>query len=362
MGDTTARQTIEEHWGGKIPSEPGRGNRGIFDAAVAGSIKGMLLLGDHVHYEDGSLGEVSKGLEKLDFLVVTDAFNSSLVDRANVVFPAAQWAEKTGTFTSIERRVQILRHVITNKQVDSRMDLDLLIELGKRLGGHGFDFDGPQSVFAEISRVVPEYAGLSYDRLLNEATITPRPSSDNPLPTQVLYSDRVLTWLQWPVAGRTEPDTPLLYAGGHFRYGKATLGALNWFQRPTMNESEYPLVLAHGRVLAQPGTPMEIVKGDGLNTIKREEKFLLNPTDAEQLGLEHGARAAATTAGGAVHYGVVEYSDSVLPGIVSLTTLFGEMAGSLDSSIHPDPMNHIPRLNAKPVRIVAEIPSEVTSH
>ena len=107
-------------------------------------------------------------------------------------------------------------------------------------------------------------------------------------------------------------------------------------------------------MLAQPGRPAEVAADGGRNRIERDEELVLSPADAERSGLEDGQRAAVTTAGGTTRRGIVRVSDDVLPGVVSLTTLFGELAVEVDSSEHPQAMNHIPRLNAAPVRIDAE--------
>ena len=351
VADPANRQRFSQAWGMQVPEQRGHGNRHTFDAVEAGGIKAMVLLGDHVHYEDGTLGDVGSALDKLDFLVVTDNFRSPLAEHANVVFPSRTWAEKEGTYTNIERRVQLLRHVALNKQTDARTDLEIVADLAQRLGAQGFDWEGPAEVFDEIARVVPEYAGLSHQALRDAAFEPPKPSNDNPLPTQVLYSTRVQTGIQWANPGAS--DGASLYAGGAFRYGKARLGELGWHTRPDVTTKEHPLMLAHGRVLAQQGMPLEVLNTGPVNTVKRDEQLVLHPDDAKRLKLEDGAAATATTAAGAVYRGLVRTSGSVIPGVVSLTTLFGELAACLDSSSNPDPMNHIARLTAAPVRVEA---------
>ena len=353
VADPQARARLGALWGAELPDGPGAGSRNMIAAARSGRVKAMLLMGDHVHYEDGTVGDAPAALEALEFLVVTDAFLSPAAQRADVVLPAAQWAEKQGTFTNLERRVQPLARVLTNKAVDSRSDLEIICGIARRMGASGFAYDGPEQVLDEIGSAVPAYAGISYARLLSEAVRTPKPSNDNPQPTQVMYSGDMRTGLQWPCTSAGDPGTPVLYAGA-FRYGKARLGALAWHPRPRQDDSRFPLLLAHGRVLAQPARPAEVVAEGGRNRIEREEELLLNPDDAARLGLAAGRRASVTTAAGSTTVGVVRVSEAVVPGVVSLTTLFGELAVSLDGAEHPDPMNHIPRLNAQPARVEAE--------
>ena len=357
IDDGDARARLGALWGAEVPAAKGAGARAMLSAARNGGLDAMLLLGDHVHYEDGTLGDVPAALDGLRFLVVTDGFLSPIARHADVVLPASQWAEKTGTFTNIERRVQLLSHVLTNKSVRARSDLDTLCALAERMGVAGFEYEGPDQVLDEIAQAVPLYAGISAERLRAQVISVPKPSNDNPQPTQVMYSGEVRTGIQWPCATGSDPGTPDLYANG-FRDAKAHLGALTWRARPAHDDERFPLLLAHGRVLAQPGRPAKVAASGGRNRIERDEELVLSAADAEHLGLADGQRAVAAAADGTSRRGVVRVSDDALPGVVSLTTLFGELAIAVDSSEHPDPTNHIPRLNAQPVRIEAEEPEE----
>ncbi|MYF64782.1 MAG: molybdopterin-dependent oxidoreductase, partial [Chloroflexi bacterium] len=200
LDDASAREAFGKLWGVPIPDERNPGNRSIFTRARDGSIKAMVMLGDHVHYEDGTLGDVMGGLDALEFLVATSAFPSAITERAHVVFPAEVWAEKTGTYTNIERRVQPLRKVAKNKRVDSRSDLDVLCALAAAMGAQGFSWDGPAQVLDEIARGVPEYAGISWERLMRERLDIVTPPSDEPQPTPGMYTGYVRTGRRWPCA------------------------------------------------------------------------------------------------------------------------------------------------------------------
>ncbi|MCY4448183.1 MAG: molybdopterin-dependent oxidoreductase [Chloroflexi bacterium] len=346
-----AREALGALWGAPVPLEIGSGNRHMFDRAREGAIKAMLVLDDHVHYEDGTLGDVTGGLDALEFLVATSAFPSAVTERADVVFPAEVWAEKTGTYTNIERRVQPLRKVAKNKRVDSRSDLDVVCAIAGAMGARGFSWDGPAQVLDEIGQAVPEYAGISWERLLRERLDIVTTPSDEPQPTQVMYTGNVLTGLQWPCAAEGSADEPEMFVS-RFRHGKAQLQPVAWHPRPTAG-AEFPLMLAHGRVLLEPGRKPNVTVVGKRNRVEREERFVLNPADAAAARLGEGDAASVTTADGSERRGVVALSDAVPAGVVSLTTLFGELAVEVDSSDRPDPMNHIARLNAVPVRIAA---------
>ncbi len=346
-----AREALGALWGAPVPLEHGSGNRNMIDRVREGAIKAMLVLDDHVHFEDGTLGDVTGALDALEFLVATSAFSSTVTERADVVFPAEVWAEKTGTYTNIERRVQPLRKVAKNKRVDSRSDLDVVCAIAGAMGAQGFSWDGPAQVLEEIGQAVPEYAGISWERLLRERLDIVNTPSDEPQPTQVMYTGNVLTGLQWPCAPEGSADEPEMFVS-RFRHGKARLQPVAWHPRPAVG-AEFPLMLAHGRVLLEPGRKPNVTVVGKRNRVEREERFVLNPADAAAARLGEGDAASVTTADGSERRGVVALSDAVPAGVVSLTTLFGELAVEVDSSDRPDPMNHIARLNAVPVRIAA---------
>ena len=349
LSEQPAVESLGESWGAQLSGKPGVGNRHVFDNARDGQVKAMVVLGDHVHYEDGGLGDTLAGLDKLDFLVVSDAFMSAAAERADVVFPAEVWAEKTGTYTNIERRVQPLRKVLKNKRTESRSDLEIIAGIARTMGADGFDYEGPEQALDEIVRVVPEYAGISYRRLLRERIEVATPPDNEPQPTQVMYTGNVLSGIQWPCKDENDAGAPVMYANG-FRHGKAALQPVAWHPRPA-RDSQFPMMLAHGRVLIQPGRKPEVVSDGKRNRVEREELLVLNPADAAAVGLVDGQQAVVVTEQGFEKRGMVAASDIVPAGVVSLTTLFGELAVEVDSSDRPDPMNHIPRLNAAPARI-----------
>ena len=348
------RAALEALWGAPIPAAAAPLRvREAFAAARKGEVKAMLILGGHVHYEDGTLGDTEAAFANLDFLVVSDAFLPPAAQRADVVFPAATFAEKRGTFTNMERRIQPLRQVTANRAVNAQSDLETLQALANAMGAPGFDFDGAEAVLDEIARAVPQYAGISYRRLIDEAVPTLKPSNDNPLPTQVLYSNAVAMGIQWPCPTPGHPGTPS-YAPER----RARLAAAEWRERPRHGaaspESQggrFPLLLAQGRVLAQPDRDVQVTKNGGPNQVQREEEVALHPTDAARAGLTDGQAVRAVTTKGGALTGRVRVSSEALEGVASVTTLFGELAAALDASEHPDPMNHVPRLAVLPARV-----------
>ena len=380
--DSDALERVSGAWGVSLPVEQALGVRDVAPAARDGRLKAAVVIGDHATFHDGTLDDVPGALEGLEFLLAVDTFMSPIAERADVVLPASAFLETKGTYTNLERRIQPLKQVFKLKTVDARPSSEIISDLARRMGAQGFDFDGPEQVLDEIAKVVPHYAGVSYQRLLDEAVTTIRPSTDNPLPTQVQYSDKVSMGIQWPCTSAAHAGTPVLYEES-FLHGKAHVAALTWREQPQHEDTEFPLLLAHGRVLVQPEQAMDVVQverapkrhpvvalpmavgagagqpqeaplatGHGLrNRIEREEHLVLTAADAQKAGVSDGQHVKAVTRTGKEIAAVVQVSPEGLRGVVSVTTLFGELASEMDASVHPDAMNHVPRLEVEPVRL-----------
>ncbi|MEX2599040.1 MAG: molybdopterin-dependent oxidoreductase [Dehalococcoidia bacterium] len=346
--DAEARSRVAAAWGAEVPAGQGLLAAQAMEAARSGAVKAMLLMGDSSHYEDGAFGDTAAALENLSFLVVTDGFLSPIDEKADVVFPAAQWAEKQGTYTNIERRVQPLKRVLKNKRVDSRPDLDIVCGIAVRMNASGFEYAGPEAVLDEIASLTPSYAGISYQRLLANAFRPVKPAGDNPQPTQVMYSTEVLLGLQWPCVSPDDAGSPVLYAEDGY---KARLREVSWGGQRVSANSDFPLLLAHGRVLVQAERETSVITKGKLNHLQREEALVLNPADAKKLRLSEGQGAEVTSASGLKRQGTVVLSDTVPVGVISLTTLFGEHATAIEEAGRADPMNHLPHLKVEPVSV-----------
>ena len=351
VADGAARQDMERAWSGTVPAELGLSLEETFAAARNGQIKAMLVLGDHANFSNGQLADVDEALSALEFLVVQDAFLTPVAQRAHVVLPAATWAEKEGTYTNLERRIQLLKKVFQPPNLDARPEWLLMCQIAQRMGAPGFDFSTPAAVMEEIAQVTPIYSGVSHQRLEQEAKLFIRPGDENPLPTQVLYTGRVSMGLQWPCWEAGHPGTPVLYTDG-FPGGKARLAALEGPETSRHQDAEYPFLFVPGRVLADPPREVEIVRSQGLNRIQREEILTMHPEDAKFAGVRDGQAVEVATADGQRLRARAQLSAEAQPGVVYATFLFGELAARLDSSEDPDPMNKVPGLPINPARVV----------
>ena len=347
-----ARSELEEILQCSLPSDRGMGLRDCLGAAANGQVKAMVLLGDSYNLSNDRLGNGVAALERLDFLVVTDTFLSESAQLADVVFPRAAWAEKDGTFTNLERRIQRLKPALQNRQGDAKPDLWLLGELGWRLGATGFDFSTAGEVMEEISSVVPAYAGVSYPALEAAGSLVLVSGPESPKPTQMLYAGRTHQGIQWPVTEGQGKGTPTLYAEV-FPIEKANLVAPDFRALDAEPDQDYPAWLAPGRVLLQRDreNQVELQQDTKLNDIVREEQVELNATDAERWQVGEGDPVRVECQDRELA-GVVRLNPTLPKGVIAVTGLFGQLAVELENSLEHVPMSRVPGLNLSRARVV----------
>ena len=359
LEDAGGRQEVENINGIVVPIEIGLDLRGILDSVKDGEIKAMLIVGDSANFQGGALShwtdsdgageDFLAALERLDFLVVQDHFLSPTAQRAHVVLPRSTFAEKEGTYTNLERRVQSLRPAITLKNSEAQPEGWAICQIAQRMKASGFDFDSPAEVMDEVAGLVPGYGGISHRRLEAEAVLVARPDPSNPLPIQLLYSDKERPGLQWPCPTPDHGGTPVLYSDG-FPNGKAKLIAPDFKSVAPPERGDYPLLYVPGRVLLQSQRQMDVLKGRQ-NRIERDELVEMNADDAAGLGIEDGDQVEVQTPFQRLR-GRAAFDDRVPRGIVSSTGLFGQMAVDLQASQSPDPMSGAPGLTISPAIVV----------
>jgi len=322
VAQVDARRSVSKVWGVDVPSGAGLGVKEMGQAIRDGRIKALQIIGDSPNFTNGELGEFVDSLRSLDFLVVQDTFAGELTEVADVVLPSATFAEKDGTYTNMERRVQLLRPALGPKG-DEESDWRIVSRIARRMGASGFEHDDARSVFEEAAGLVGLYGGMSYQRLGSSS-------------------------LQWPCLAADMADTPVLYAvddGG----SKVTLAAMTPREERQAADPDYPLLLARGRLLHDADTPMDIARDNGRNTIRRDEVIDLHEDDARGLGVSDGDWVALVSRAETLR-GIVRLS-SPHRGLASTTGLFGQLAAELDRSEEPDPMLKVPGLPLVRVRV-----------
>ena len=341
-----------------LPEARGYGIGNCFGEMREGSIKTLFLVGDSPNFTNGALGEAIDAMTGLDFLVVMDTFMSPAAQVADVVLPRCTFAEKDGTYTNIERRIQRLKPVRGSRYREAMPELQVISQLAARLGAAGFDFSSAGAVMDEIALVSPNYAGISYDRLEAESRMVLRTGLESPKPTQMLYTGREYRGLQWPVSRESGADTPVLYLDG-FPLGQANLIAPEFRNREAVPDQDYPLWLVPGRVLLQRDRETQVVAEprSRLNRIEREEWVELNGADAAAHSIASGDSVRLETRGGDLT-GVARINADLPAGVVAVTGLFGQLAVELQDSKRPDPMSGVPGLQVVPARVGKVAPGQ----
>ncbi len=318
-----ARKKFEAAWECALPQEPGLTLSEIFDAALAGRIKALYLVGENPVLSDPDAKHVAEALKSLEFLVVQDIFLTETAQLAHVVLPAATFAEKDGTFTNTERRVQRVRQAI--KPIgNSRPDWWITCQIARRLGGNGFDFDHPSRVMDEVASLTPTYRGISYRRLEKGG-------------------------LQWPCTGKRHPGTSFLH-GEKFARGKGHFTPLEYKPSLEQPDGDFPLLLTTGRSLYQFHTGTMTRKVPGLNILRGEELVEINPNDAEALGILEGERVQLMSRRGKV-MAKAKVTENSPPGVVFMTFHFAESATNLVTNPALDPVAKTPELKVCAVRL-----------
>ena len=351
--DAEARSAVGEAWGGVVPTAPGLSLSSLTAAAEDGRIKAMMVIGDSANFTNGKFGDGLEALRRLDFLVVHDTFLGPLSEIADVVLPRVTFAEKDGSLTNLERRIQRIRPALQVRETDARPESWVICELANRLQAQGFNYLTAGQVMEEIANLSPVYAGVSSHRLEEEGRMVLRTNLESPQPTQVLHAGKEYSGIQWPCPSEDGPGTATLYVDG-FLQGNAVLETPEFRTAEDAGDPEFPSWLVPGRVLFNQGREMEVVRGKR-NRVQREDWVELNPATASSLSVEDGDLVEVHTRNGngdGALAGTVRLNDVVPQGVISTTSIFGQLAVAMQESKEPDPASRIAGLEIRRATIV----------
>ncbi len=324
VSNPAIREKFETAWDCRLNPSPGLTLTEIMPAAHEGKIKAIYLMGENPLLSDPDANHVREALEKLEFLVVQDIFLSETAQLAHVVLPATTFAEKDGTFTNTERRVQRVRKAIAPIG-DAKPDWWITCQIARKMGGKGFEFERPSQIADEIARVTPSYGGISYKRLDKE------------------------DGLQWPCPTEKHPGTPILHTE-QFTRGKGQFIPLEYKPPMELPDDEYPLMLTTDRSLYQYHTGTVSRKVKGLNTFRGEELVEINPEDASALGITDGEMIKVISRRGEVA-AKAKVTDVSPVGVISMTFHFAESPTNQLTNPALDPVSKIPELKVCAVKV-----------
>jgi len=323
VADPSIREKFERAWGVTLPDKPGLTLTEILDAAYQGGIKAVYLVGENPVLSDPDARHVQEALSRLDFLVVQDIFLNETARLADVVLPAATFAEKDGTFTNTERRVQRVRRAI-EPVGEAEPDWWITGQIGQRMGGRGFSFRHPAEIMEEIAGLTPSYGGISYERLEDGG-------------------------LQWPCPTGDHPGTPILHTG-LFTRGRGRFIPLEYKPPVELPDKDYPLLLTNERSPYQFHTGTMTRKVKGLNVLRGEELVEINPEDASALGISDGEMVRVISRRGEV-VARARVNEVSPPGVVSMSFHFAESPTNQLTNPALDPVAKIPELKVCAVRV-----------
>jgi formate dehydrogenase major subunit/formate dehydrogenase alpha subunit len=295
----------------------------MFHLMGEGKVKAAYIVGENPVLSDPDARHIKEALSKLEFLVVQDIFLTETAQLAHVVLPGASFAEKDGTFTNTERRVQRVRKAIAPVG-DAKPDWQITCEIARRMRGKGFEFASPVDIMKEIADVTPSYGGITYARLENGS-------------------------LQWPCPTEDHPGIQFLHEG-MFSRGKGRFAALEYRPPKERPDEAYPLVLTTGRSLFHYHTGTMTRKSKGLNELKGAEEVEINPQDAKALGIAEGDKVHVVSRRGKVQ-ARAKVTKVSPKGVVFMTFHFAESATNLLTNPASDPVSKIPELKVCAVRV-----------
>ncbi len=325
VADQRVKKKFEESWNCMLSAETGLTHVEIFDAIEEGKVKALYQVGENPVLSEADANHVKRALEKIDFYVVQDIFLNESALYADVVLPAASSAEKDGTFTNTERRVQRVRKVI-QPMGDSKPDWWITCEIAKHMDAQGFSFTTPQEIMEEITRVTPSYRGITYNRIEENG-------------------------IQWPCLNNEHRGTQYLYENGfNTPTGKGRFKPLTYRESDETTDVEYPLILTTDRSLYHFHTGTMTRRVHGLNKLHEEERLKINLLDSEALGVQDGDMVQVVSRRGQVKV-KANVTEICPPGVVSLTFHFFETPTNELTNAALDSLAKIPETKVCAVKV-----------
>jgi formate dehydrogenase major subunit len=289
ISDAATRREFEAEWGVALDPEPGLRIPNMLDAATDGVFKALYVQGEDILQSDPNTQHVAAGLAAMECVIVHDLFLNETANYAHIFLPGSTFLEKNGTFTNAERRIQMVRKVMT--PLNGLEDWEVTQELARALG-LDWNYSHPSEIMDEVARLTPSFSGVSFDKLDEEGS------------------------LQWPVNEAAPNGSPIMHIDGFVR-GKGKFVVTDYVPTDEKTGPRFPLLLTTGRILSHYNVGAQTRRTN--NVVWHEEDLLeIHPTDAENRGIKSGdwvklaSRAGETTLRATV-------TERVAPGVVYTT-------------------------------------------
>lgn len=330
-----AKQKFEAAWGTTLPNKVGMTVTEMIPAAGEDKVKALFIVGEDPVMSDPDSAHIRHCLKTCEFTVLQEIFPSETSEYADVLLPGVSFAEKTGTFTNTERRVQMVRKAI-EPLGDAHPDWWIITELAKRMLGKGkrqvslapfsgWNYTDPAQIMDEVAALTPSYAGVSHERLERGEQ------------------------LQWPVRDLTHPGTPILHIG-QFARGLGKFAPIDHIPPAEMPDDDYPMVLNTGRVLYHWHGGEMTRRAKGLLEIYPEALIEINPDDAQHMGVDGHKRVRVSSRRGSIE-AEAWITDRVPPGMVYANFHFPDASANELTIAALDPIAKIPEYKVCAVKV-----------
>lgn len=335
-----AAHKFGQAWGASMPTQVGMTVTEMIPGILEGKIHALYIMAEDPQMSDPDSNHVRECLEACDFIVLQDIFYTETAPFADVILPGSSFAEKSGTFTNTERRIQLVRQAI-QPLGDSCPDWKILTDLANRMiallsetGERKINYESlhaqwnyqhPSQIMQEIAALTPSYAGVTFERLERGETF------------------------QWPVRDTTHPGTPILHVG-KFARGLGKFAAIEHIPPAEMPDQEYPMILSTGRVLYHWHGGEMSRRSQGLLEIYPQPLIELNPQDAEKIGINGQRRVRVSSRRGSIE-AEAWVTERVLPGMIYANFHFPEASANMLTISALDPIAKIPEYKVCAVKV-----------
>lgn len=322
VNDETIVEKFEKVWNRNLSKEVGLTAPEIINSINDNKIKLLYIMGENPMISDPDIAHVEKSLKKLDLLIVQDIFLTETARLADVVLPAASFAEKDGTFTNTDRRVQRVRKAI-EPIGNAKPDWIILMEIMNLLG-YEKRYSSPSEIMDEIAKLTPQYGGINYKRLEEKS-------------------------LQWPCPTTDHEGTKILHKG-QFSRGKGSFVPCDYVLSCEDVDEDYPYTLVNGRVLYHYHTRTMTGRVEGLNEKSPHSYIEVNPITAKKLGFEDNEKIKVSSKRGQIET-FVKITDIVDENVFFMPFHFADGAANYLTNTTLDSISKVPDLKVCAINV-----------